>query len=198
MGRRKTVPDEELLSIARQAFIEHGSAPSTREIAHRAGVSESVIYQRFRTKEEFFLAAMTPPALDVDGLFRSAVQASDPLEGVESIALGMLAYFRELVPVLVPLVTSPGFDFEEFARRQPDLPLVQLRARLASHFADIQLAGGGGVHDSMATGLAIHTSLFSVAVFELLGAHGGKFQDSQVRAMIRAIWTGVGPGPAQT
>ena len=36
-----------------------------------------------------------------------------PLEHLEQIALGMLADFRELVPILTPLMNQPGFKFEE-------------------------------------------------------------------------------------
>ena len=44
MGRRKLVEDDELLAVAREVFVEKGIAASTREIAHRAGISEAVIY----------------------------------------------------------------------------------------------------------------------------------------------------------
>jgi AcrR family transcriptional regulator len=49
MGRKKTISDDELLDVARRAFVDEGFAASTREIARRAGVSEGVIFQRFQT-----------------------------------------------------------------------------------------------------------------------------------------------------
>lgn len=68
MGRRKTIPDDELLAAARQAFIEEGIGISTRAIAKRAGISEGVLFQRFGTKIDMLFKAMVPPPLEVEAL----------------------------------------------------------------------------------------------------------------------------------
>ena len=72
MGRRKRIEDEELLAVARGVFVKQGFAASTREIARRAGISESVIYQRHPTKAHLFFAAMVPPALNVEALLSAS------------------------------------------------------------------------------------------------------------------------------
>jgi len=113
MGRKKTVTDAELLGAAREVFVEEGFGASTKEIARRAGVSEGVIYQRFATKDELFFAAMIPPAVDLSQLFQNSRLKGRRL--VEKLTLAMLEYSRATLPVLLPLMQHPKFQFEEFA-----------------------------------------------------------------------------------
>lgn len=191
MGRRKLVADADLLAIGRRVFIEQGAAASTREIARQAGVSEAVIYQRFGTKERFVLAAMVPPDFDVETLF--SPRSGPTLANLESIALGMLGYFREVVPVFVPLLADPSFDFEEFARLHPTAPLNQLRARLDAYLHELQARGEIETRVSSAAALALFGALFSLALFERIGVHGGEFPESVVRSMVDAVWFGLHP-----
>ena len=97
MGRRKTVSDADLLAAARGEFVKLGSAASTRDIARRAGVSESVLFQRFTSKAELFFAAMVPPAVDVE-----AVLATPRDTGPRDKFRPPDGYFRTLVAVLLP------------------------------------------------------------------------------------------------
>ena len=191
MGRHKLLADADLLAIGRRVFTERGAAASTRGIARQAGVSEAVIYQRFGTKERFLLAAMVPPDFGVDQLFSR--RSGSALADLERIALGMLGYFRELIPVLVPLLAEPAFDFEEFARLHPDAPMNQLRVRLLEYLGELQAHGDIESPDIPAAGLVFFGALFSIAVFERLGAHGGEFTDRLVRSMVNAVWVGLSP-----
>ena len=71
MGRPKIIDDDALLAHARVVFLERGAYGSTKDIAKRAGISESAIFQRFPTKAELFLAAMLPPQVDVSAIVAS-------------------------------------------------------------------------------------------------------------------------------
>jgi AcrR family transcriptional regulator len=192
MGRRKLISDEDLLATARAVFVEQGMAASTREIARRAGVSEAVIYQRYGTKADLFFRAMVPPTLDLEALLAEPAEGS-PLEALERIALGMLAYFRELFPILMPMMSHPGFDFEDFVARHPDAPLERLRNGLVETLQRMQDRGELGPGPVAPAALMLFASLHSVAVFERLGAHGGTFEDGMVRAMVGALWRGLAP-----
>ena len=128
MGRKKTITDEELLNVAREAFLIEGIGASTKSIARKAGISEGVIFQRFTTKEELFFAAMTPPPVDVNKILQHP--GAEGYELIEKITLAMLDYSRIMLPVMTPLSTHPSFQFEEFAQRNPNSPLFTLRREL--------------------------------------------------------------------
>lgn len=192
MGRRRTIGDDHLLAAAREVFTARGFGGSTKEVARLAGVSEAVLFQRFRTKGELFLAAMVPPAVDAAAFFPRPARG-DPAAALEDLALALLAYFRRAAPVLLPVMAEPSLDFEDFARRHPGSPLDALRAGLVAHFEAEQAAGRIAAPDPRAAALALFAALFSLALFERLGVHGGAFDEGVVRAMVRAQWSGLAP-----
>ncbi|MGC9948716.1 MAG: helix-turn-helix domain-containing protein [Bryobacteraceae bacterium] len=191
MGRKKAISDDELLGVARRIFVEEGFTASTREIARRAGVSEGLIFQRFRTKEDLFFAAMIPPSADLNRLFHHPHSQGRTL--LEKITFSMIAYFRETLPVLLPLMSHPNFRFEEFAKRHPDSPMLLLRRQLVEFLVREQRAGRLGAIDPGAAALLIWSAAHSIPFFERLGAHGGQFEPKLVRAMVRALWDGLDP-----
>lgn len=193
MGRPKLIDDETLLAVAREVFIAQGIAASTREIARKAGVSEAVIYQRHPTKSDLFFAAMVPPALDVEALLAVPNTNSDVQAGLEDIALGMLEYFRELVPVLIPLISHPSFDFEKFVQRHPESPLGKLRAGLITYLNELHSRGEIRGDNLRMAGLTLFAALHSLAIFERLGVHGGEFDKEAVRGIVQSLWTGLAP-----
>jgi AcrR family transcriptional regulator len=191
MGRRKTITDAALLDVARQVFVEEGFGASTKEIARRAGVSEGVLYQRFASKDELFFAAMIPPAVDVNRIFRKSRLKGRAL--VEKLTLAMLEYNRATLPVLLPLMLHPRFQFEEFARRHPDSPLFLLRRELVNVVLREREAGRIGRIDPGGAALLIWSTALAVAFFERLGAHHGKFHPTVIRATVRCLWDGLKP-----
>ncbi len=193
MGRPKLIRDDELLSVAREVFVEKGITGSTREIAHRAGISEAVIYQRHPKKVDLFFAAMVPPALNVEELLAAQTNDLGALEHLEEIALGMMEYFRELVPILLPLMTHPSFDFEKFAQRHPDSSINRMRSGLTEYFQTQRELGNIVAENVGLVGLTLFAALHSLAIFERLGVHGGQFDEATVRAMVRSLWMGLAP-----
>ncbi len=191
MGRTKSVSDDHLLAAARRAFVKEGFAASTRAIARDAGVSEAVIFQRFLTKEELFFAAMIPPPADVNRLMHHPRAKGRAL--LEKITLSMIDYFRETLPVLLPLMSYPAFRFEEFAQRHPDSPMLLLRRQLVEFVMREQKAGRLGPVDPGAAALVIWSTAHSIPFFERLGAHGGKFEPRLISAMVSAMWDGFDP-----
>ena len=192
MARTKTISDADLLEVARGVFVETGFSGSSKEIARRAGVSEGVLFQRFKTKEELFFAAMTPPPVDLSALFEHP--SAQGLELLEQITFAMADYFRATLPVLIPLMSHPSFQFEEFARRHPDSALVTLRRQLMTFMMEQQREGKIGFVDPGAASLAIWAMAHTVAFFEQLGAHDGKMPEAIMRATVQCLWTGMKPG----
>ncbi len=193
MGRKKTIENDDLLAVARKAFVENGFRVPTAEIARRAGISEGVIFQRYATKDEFFFAAMAPPPMDVDTLFRTERTKPDPCENLEDIALGILGFFREIMPTLVHLVTHPSFKPEILY--QHSVPLLELRlmSSLTDYLERERAEGRIEANDLRSTAGLLIASLHSLALLELMGSHGGHMEEGGVRAMVRSLWNGLEP-----
>lgn len=191
MGRKKTISDDDLLDAARQAFIEKGFAASTKHIAHRAGISEGVIFQRFATKDELFFAAMIPPPADLNQVLRISRSTGRAL--LERLVFAMIDYFRSTLPVLLPLMSHPGFRFEDFARRHPGSPMILLRRDLVDFFRKERQAGRIGAVDPGAAALLVWSTAQTIAFFERLGAHDGRMGPEIVRSSVRALWDGFAP-----
>jgi AcrR family transcriptional regulator len=188
MTRRKRLEDDELLAIARDAFVAEGFGASTRAIAQRAGVSEAILFRRFRTKPELFFAAMVPTAPDLHAIL--GARSRKPSRQLEEITLRVLAYFRDITPVLVPLIAHPGFSYASFVERYPDSPVNQLVAGLQAWFSGLEQEGAviPGAGDEVA--VTVVSSMASLALFERMGVHGGEFDDALVRRMARLMWRG--------
>jgi AcrR family transcriptional regulator len=193
MGRRKLVEDDELLAVAREVFVEQGIAASTREIARRAGISEAVIYQRHPTKTHLFFAAMVPPASNVEDLLSAPANGLSVVEQLEGIALGMMGYFRKVMPILMTLVSHPAFDLETFAQRHPDSPFGRMHLGLHRYLESQRERGRIAAENVGPAALTLFAALHSLAFLERLGLHGGKFDEAIIRAMVRSLWAGLAP-----
>jgi AcrR family transcriptional regulator len=193
VGRRKLISDDELLAVARKVFVKKGITASTREIARRAGVSEAILYQRHPSKTHLFFAAMVPPALNVEDLLAAPANDLDVRAHLEEIALGMMDYFREFVPILLPLMTHPSFDFKKFAHRHPDSPFHRMHRGLINYLEAQRERGNIADENVAATALTLFAALHCLAILERLGVHGGRFDETTIRAMVRSLWTGLAP-----
>lgn len=193
MGRKKSISDQQLLDVARDVFVEKGVAASTREIARRADISEAVIYQRYATKADLFFTAMAPPAPDLEEILKPDGDDEDVQQRLERIASGMLAYFRELMPILLPLVTHPSFDYEDFVNRHPESPLTLLREGLMDYLTHQAEAGKVRAENVGPSGLTLVATMHSLALFEKLGVHGGHFDEQMLRGIVQSIWQGLKP-----
>jgi len=180
MARKRTIPDDSLLSAARACFIERGFAASTKEIARRAGVSEGLLFQRYGNKAELFLSAMAPPGGEQVSEALGLAPGSEPTS-LRVLGQALLDYFRGLAEVLLPLLSYPEFRFEDFARRHPDSVLAALRRQAMAYFQ------ATGASDPAASALLLISSLFGVVMFEKLGAHGGVMPDDLVQRMLERI-----------
>ena len=191
MARTKSISDEDLLRHAREVFVKEGFAASTKTIARRAGVSEGVLFQRFSTKEELFFTAMIPPPADLSELFRK--RHKDGYKAFSSVTLGMLDYFRATLPVLITLMSHPSFRFEDFARKHPDSPMVTLRREITHFMLEERMAGRIGMVDPGAAALMAWSTAHTIAFFEHMGAHGGRFDAHIIEATLQCAWHGLAP-----
>src|SRR4051812_19786243 len=111
MGRPKTIEDDELLDVARRVFREHGHTETTMHVAQAAGISEAILYKRFKTKDELFFAALNQPAPDL-----SALSNIDPLLPPRAYLAAFAArtkdHFRLAVPSIISVAAHPRYGKE--------------------------------------------------------------------------------------
>ncbi|MCC6739925.1 MAG: TetR/AcrR family transcriptional regulator [Planctomycetia bacterium] len=191
MGRPRNIEDEALLAAARALFVKKGFSATTREIAARARISEAVIYQRHPTKADLFFAAMVPPDLDLDALFAPPPARGSARAHLESVALGMMEYFRRLVPVFLPLLNHPSFDFGTFAHQRPGAPFARLQHGLEDCLARLARDGRASAPDVPAAASLLFSSLHFFAIVEKLHRH--RIDDAAIRSLVGALWNGLAP-----
>jgi len=194
VGRNKQVSDEAVLQAARDAFVEQGFGASTREIASRAGVSEAVLFQRHKTKLDLFFAAMIPPPIelaDERGVRRNRSATAE----LEALAIQIMKYFREAMPVLMQLVMHPSFNLAELGDRETRLPLHRLGEAVTTCLERHSSRGAftGDVRKIRAGALILLATLHSLALFERMGLHGGAFPDKAIKEIVGLIAAGLAP-----
>ncbi|MDD5307041.1 MAG: helix-turn-helix domain containing protein [Deltaproteobacteria bacterium] len=192
MGRNKQVTDEAVLKAAREAFVELGFGASTREIARRAGVSEAVLFQRHKTKLDLFFAAMIPPPIafaDERGTGRKRSATTE----VEALAVQIMKYFREAMPVLMQLVMHPSFNLADLADRETRLPLHRLGEAVSACLERHRVAGAitADSRRVRTATLTLLATLHSLALFERMGLHGGSFPNTAIKNVVGLVVDGL-------
>jgi AcrR family transcriptional regulator len=174
-------------------FLEKGAQGSTKEIAKSAGISEAVLFQRFPTKATLFLAAMVPPQVDANAIVQSGAKYPDPQDALCAMCDSMLVYFRSMMPIVLHLLTHPSITMEDIMSHFEKSASASLPRALSKYLISLQSAGKVHVNDPDSAASLLISSIHSVAIFEMLGAHGGHFPEAGVRALVAAFWHGLAP-----
>jgi len=191
MGRKKLVSDEQLLEAAREVFSTQGLTASTRAVARQAGISEAVVFQRYATKADLFFAAMVPPAFDLNAAAPEPGPGVPARQVIRRLFIALLEYFRTASPVFIQLLASHEFEFEHFARAHPDNSLATLRWAVTERLGRLAAARKLGTDPAYAA-LVLFAAAQGLAIFERLGAHGGRFEEAMIKGTLTALWSGLG------
>lgn len=192
MPRNKTITDEEILAAARSLFLKEGAKASTRTLAKTVGISEAVIFQRFGTKEDLFFAAMVPPKAQLEAVFSVQPGKKQVTENLEFVSLQIVAYFREVMPIFLSLVSHPSFDMQSFLKRHT-MPALQLSTKLHEYLtAEATLERID--KDNVAAAAAVLLShLHNLALSETIGLHQPTETEGIISEAIAALWEGLAP-----
>lgn len=192
MPRPRTITDEEILDVARSLFLQEGAKASTRAIAKMAGISEAVIFQRFSTKEDLFFAAMVPPEAQLEAIFNIQVGQKQVTANLNEISFQIVAYFREVMPVFLSLVSHPAFEMHTFMQRHT-MPAIRINQKLMEYLnAEADL--GRVRRDDVATAAAILLShLHNLALSETLSARQLSDTKLAISDAITLLWKGLAP-----
>jgi len=112
-GRPPTIDSQQLLAVARDVFLERGIRATTLEVAERAGVSEGVLFHRFKSKEGLFSAAMDfdreeAPLRVLKAIEELQQQAElEPREAIIRLATTLVEVGRVALPILMMSWSNP-------------------------------------------------------------------------------------------
>jgi AcrR family transcriptional regulator len=122
-----------LLSVARTRFAEHGyRATTTSSIAVAAGVSESLLFKHFASKEELFRLSIVEPMLDLLRTRTADQTPSGNVAGHEAALRQFLGAWAALVRDERRLVLTLLSELNEF----PDVA-AEVAAMVRTHVAEV-------------------------------------------------------------
>jgi AcrR family transcriptional regulator len=129
--------------VARDVFLEFGIRATTLEVAERAGVSEGVLFHRFKSKEGLFSAAMDFDREEAPQRLLKAIEGLEGLEPREAI-IQLATMLVEVGRVALPIMMMSWSN--------PQPCTVQLFDKKRSKFREILKALGGYFEQQMERG----------------------------------------------
>lgn len=198
MGRHKTISDDALLAAARQIFVTRGYSASTREIAQIAGISETVLYQRFKTKDTLFYAAMVPSPPDVERMLGPEHPSGDPHAYVRGSVDRMARFFAQCLPLGIQVMMHPGFDAAAFAEAQPARAAEQLERELARRLRRFQQRRLLHSRASTEAAARVLTAIaHDWALRNVLSPPDAQRTRRHLRPAVDAVWQGLAPASSR-
>ena len=192
MGRPPLVSREEIITAARDVFLREGLTASIRDVAAVAGISEAAIFKRFSTKAALIVAAMAPPQPDIDALL-APLDKPDLRAALTETMENIVSYFRELLPLTLPVAMQPDVGLAAYVDELGNNPANTLNAALAAQLAAAVNAGRLRRLQPFAIAGLIVATAHSLALFEIMGIHGGRSPPEVIANMTDVIWFGVEP-----
>jgi AcrR family transcriptional regulator len=193
VGRTKTIDDDEILRHAREIFRNSGPAASTRDVARAAGISQAVLYQRFGSKEEMFVRAITPDPPDVETLL-GPYPPRDVRQDLVRIGERIAGYLRSLMPTLLHVVAHSELAHAKLLELHRGMAFHPLVAALVARFERLRDDGLVAEVDPAAAARAFLAMVHSAVFFELM-AHGNRAagHGSGLEALLQVLWQGLAP-----
>jgi AcrR family transcriptional regulator len=198
MARPVTIKDETIIAAAREVFLERGIQATTAEVAGRAGVSEGSVFKRFKSKSDLFRAAMgdrlvEPPFLRNLG---ARVGTGDVRECLFALGMEIIAFFRELIPLMMMAWSNPAPNGLPSLIAGPNPPPVRVVKVLTGYFEAEMRAGRLRRQDPEVVARSFLGSLHHFAFFELLHRADGELplcDETYVRGLIALLFEGIAP-----
>jgi AcrR family transcriptional regulator len=191
MGRYKTISDDEILCAAREVFRQQGHTATTREIGQAAGISEAVLYQRFGSKDDLFFAAMAPKIPDIEALLGPENPPDDAHEYLHAVVVRIGGYFREVLPLILHLMTHPSFDLAMLPRAKSADSNVCLRESLAERLASLLQRRRIATSSPEVTARLLVSIAHDWALGMVLSPENCVQGDQELKKMVDVVWQGL-------
>ena len=139
---------------------------STQVIADQVGLSQAALFKRFGTKQNLMLEALAPPATPLFAEQLLAGPDDRPLaEQLAEIAEHILAFLRQILPVVAALRFCEISPLELLSRYETPPPVVALRG-LTTWFEKAIADGRLRHHQPEALAMAFMGSLHARVFFQ--------------------------------
>lgn len=192
MPRNKTISDDDILAVARSLFLKEGTRASTRTLAKQACISEAVIYQRFGTKEDLFFAAMVPPQAQLKAMFDARPGQHSVTVNLILISSQIVAYFCEIMPVFLILISHPSFNMQTFLQKHR-MPAMQIERELLAYLSAEAVLGRIRTDGIDATTKILISHLHHLALSKTIGIQGSVDTQQAISDVIDLLWQGLDP-----
>jgi len=193
MGRRKTISDDDVLRVARDVFREKGHTATTREVARAAGISEAVLYQRFGSKHDLFVAAMVPGAPDADELLGPTDPPDDAHAYLRAVVTRLGGYFADVIPLALRVMTHPDLNLTAFSRARTPTPAARLQDGLAERLASLVRRKRLATPSVTATARLLVSLAHDWGLRTALSPGTTPRRDQELKEMVDVVWEGLRP-----
>jgi AcrR family transcriptional regulator len=202
MARPTTITNTQILDAAREVFLEKGISATASEVARRAGVAEGSVFKRFKTKEELFIAALTPDE-DRDAPWMTdlvaRVGAPDLQLTLREIGRDLIGFLRVLMPLVLMTWSNAGSTGLPGHLSGPNpAPVRGLRALTA--FFEAEIARGRlAPQDPELLARVFLGAMQNYVFFEVLLGGAQRRQlpppDEYLQSFVSLLWNGAAPKP---
>ncbi|KAA0233816.1 MAG: TetR/AcrR family transcriptional regulator [Actinobacteria bacterium] len=142
-SERKAETHTAILDAAEQVFIERGwRSAGIRDVADRAGIAPSSIYNHFGSKEQLFSAALARRALEVQ---QAAVAGFMRVRDFPNDLADVVALMRSLAEEHSEFLRLAAIDIAEFGAvhvSRPDLDLIPVIEAIFRPYYEADAASG--------------------------------------------------------
>jgi AcrR family transcriptional regulator len=195
MGRSKTYDNDAIIEAARKVFLEHGPSAPTLAIAQEAGVSEGLLFKRFKTKQTLFLAAMGISEIDLGHEVAARVGQGEVKENLFRAAMELIEHLKEAYPRMMMLWSNRQNDMKLGEYDHTKLSSVEFSQAVGMYLEGEMKIGRVAQVDPLVAARLLVGSAANYVFWELVGLDQGMTGDVEtyVRKLIDIMWQGLDP-----
>lgn len=195
MGRVKTYDNDAIIEAARKVFLEHGPSAPTLAIAQEAGVSEGLLFKRFKTKQQLFLTAMGISEIDMGDAVEKRIGQGEVKENLFRASMELIEHLREAYPRMMMLWSNRQNELKPGAHDHSRLSSVEFSKAIGMYLEGEIKIGRVARVDAMVGARLLVGAAANYVFWELVGLDQGMAGDVEtyVRKIVDTMWQGLDP-----
>ncbi|MFO0692142.1 MAG: helix-turn-helix domain-containing protein [Polyangiales bacterium] len=200
MARVASIRDEDILAAARRVFLARGILATTAEVAADAGVSEALVFKRFRTKANLFRRALEAgfEASPWQRALTERVGQGDVRDELAVAALEAIRFLRVILPLTMMAWSNPGPSGLPEIFTEPNPPPLRALGQLTAYLEAEMAIGRIRPQDADIVARTLAGAVFHYVYFESIFRAQQLLpvpEESFVRGLVELLWPGLAPRP---